>query len=92
MQSQPFDPQTMHAVMAMMAVMPFVFLIFAAIVILPLWFIWKKAGFSPWLSLLMIFPLVNLIMLYVLAFSEWKVVPVGQPPYPAPYPPQYPRV
>jgi hypothetical protein len=35
---------------------------------------------------------VSLIMLYVLAFSEWKVVPAGQPSYPAPYPPQYPRV
>lgn len=81
--------QAMHAAMAMMAIMPFFILIGAAIVIIPMWFIWKKAGFSPWLSLLMLFPLVNLIMLYVLAFSEWKVVPVAQPVY---QPPQYPRV
>jgi hypothetical protein len=43
--------------------------------------IWKKAGFSPWLSILMIVPLVNFIMLYVLAFIDWKVVPVSQTTY-----------
>lgn len=85
----PQQAQAMHALMAMAFVMPFFFLIFAAVVIIPMWFIWKKAGFSPWLSLLMVFPLINLIMLYVLAFTEWKVVPVAQPVY---QPPQYPRV
>lgn len=53
-------------------------LIMAVLVLIPYWFIWKKAGFSPWLSLLMFFPLLNLIMLYVLAFTEWKVAPVAQ--------------
>jgi hypothetical protein len=88
------DPQAMHAIMAMMAIMPFIFLAGAAIVIIPVWVIWKKAGFSPWFSLLCVIPLVNLIMLYVLAFSEWRVVPVAQIPYPQAYPPQppYPRV
>jgi len=85
------DPQTMHALMAMMAIMPLFILIGIAITVIPLWFIWKKAGFSPWLSLLSVVPLVNLIMLYVLAFSEWRVVPMAQPPYPGTYPPQYPR-
>ena len=70
----------------MMAVMPIVFLIGAALVILPFWMIWKKAGFSPWLSILMMVPLVGVIMLYVLAFSEWKVVP-AQAVYPPNYPP-----
>jgi hypothetical protein len=45
------------------------------IVIIPYWQIFKKAGFAPALSLLMMIPLVNLIMLYVLAFSDWKVGP-----------------
>ncbi len=85
------DPQAMHAAMAMLAFMPIIFLIVMAIVIIPYWMIWKKAGFSPWLSLLMFVPLVNLVMLYVLAFAEWKVVPVGQAPSPSGYP-QYPRV
>jgi hypothetical protein len=72
------------------------YLIQALIFIIPTWFISKKAGFSPWLSLLCLFPLTGLILLYVLAFAEWKVVPAPppvwqqQPPYPPrpPYPPQ----
>lgn len=58
----------------------------ACIVLIPYWFIFKKAGFSPWIALLMIVPLVNLITLYVVAFSAWKVVPVSQV-YPDPGPP-----
>ena len=50
---------------------PFMMLVMAAVVILPFWFIFSKAGHSKWLSLLMAVPLLNLIMLYFLAFSEW---------------------
>jgi hypothetical protein len=82
--------------MAMMAIFPIIFLIGTLIVVLPFWFICKKAGFSPWLSLINIVPLGTLVLLYVLAFAEWKVVPapvqawVPQPPYPPqpPLPPQ----
>jgi len=42
------------------------------IVIVPYWQIFKKAGFAPALSILILFPLVNLILLYYVAFSEWK--------------------
>jgi hypothetical protein len=48
---------------------------FPAIIVVPFWQIYKKAGFPGALSLLMIFPLVNLIMLFVLGFSKWRVVP-----------------
>jgi hypothetical protein len=73
---------------AMFFILPLVFLIIMILVVIPYWFIWKKAGFSPWLSLLMFVPAVNFIMLYVLAFSEWKVVAIQQvvPQYPNPYP------
>ena len=47
------------------------FLIMAVLIILPFWFIFSKAGHSKWLSLLMVVPLVNFIMLYFLAFSTW---------------------
>jgi ATP-dependent Zn protease len=40
----------------------------------PFWAIFKKAGFSAWLALLILIPLVNLILLYVVAFSKWKAV------------------
>ncbi len=49
----------------------FIAVIFASILLIPYWRIFGKAGFSPALSLLMIIPLVNLIMLYYLAFAEW---------------------
>ncbi len=72
------DPHTLHMITAMMAIFPIIALFFIVLITIPYWMIWKKAGFSPWLSLLMFVPLANFIMLYVLAFSEWKVVPVSQ--------------
>jgi heme/copper-type cytochrome/quinol oxidase subunit 4 len=47
------------------------FLIMAVLIILPFWFIFSKAGHSKWLSLLMVVPVVNIVMLYFLAFSTW---------------------
>jgi len=44
------------------------------IVVVPFWQIFKKAGFSPFFSLLMLIPLVNLIMLFVLAFVSWPAL------------------
>jgi hypothetical protein len=91
------DPdQISHIVVAAMAIMPIIILVCLAIVIIPLWFICKKAGLSPWLSLLVLVPCGGiLILLYVLAFAQWKVVPAPQlaymPPYPQPpVPPQLP--
>lgn len=83
------DQNQLHTLQAMMVAMPIIFLVVMVIVIIPYWFIWKKAGFSPWLSLLMFVPFLNIIMPYVLAFSEWKVVPINQArpqQYPYPYP------
>jgi uncharacterized membrane protein YhaH (DUF805 family) len=51
------------------------FFVFLPIVIIPFWRIFHKAGFSGWLSLLIVIPFANLIILYVLAFSEWKTRP-----------------
>jgi hypothetical protein len=78
--------QISHIVVAMMTILPLIVLVCLAIVIIPFWFICKKAGFSPWLSLLNIVPLGNLILVYVLAFAQWKVVPIPQMGYPPPYP------
>jgi hypothetical protein len=65
--------------------------IFFAMVLIPYWMIFKKAGFSPWIALFMWIPFVNIVVLYIVAFSRWKVVPIPQYPYPPPpryYPPQ----
>jgi uncharacterized membrane protein YraQ (UPF0718 family) len=56
--------------------------LFAPIIVIilpPFWVIFKKAGFQPILSVLMMVPLVNLILLYFVAFSEWKADPALKP-------------
>ena len=45
-----------------------------AIVIVPYWKIYSKAGFSGWLSITMIIPLINVVMLFYLAFADWPVL------------------
>lgn len=46
-------------------------LIMVVLIVLPFWFIFLKAGYSKWLGLLMVVPIVNIVMLYFLAFSTW---------------------
>jgi hypothetical protein len=97
MQSDPVQMQ--HMVLAMMPLFAAMSIVGAAIVIIPFWVIFKKAGMSPFLSLLMLLGPLGIIMLYVLAFSQWKVVPApdfgagypppGYPPAPAYPPPGY---
>ncbi len=86
------DQTTMNAALSVLALMPILVTIIVAIVLLPLWFICKKARFSPWLSLLIIVPFGGLVLLYVLAFSDWKVVPLSQAAIQPPgYPPSMAR-
>ncbi|MFE8071024.1 hypothetical protein QQM79_08185 [Marinobacteraceae bacterium S3BR75-40.1] len=42
-----------------------------ALVVVPFWRICQRAGFSGWLSLLILVPLLNIGLLYFLAFAEW---------------------
>jgi Zn-dependent protease with chaperone function len=80
-----FGPE--HSLIYLMFFGFFGFLI-SILVLIPYWFIFKKAGFSPFLALLMFIPLINIVMLYVLAFSRWNVVPAAIV-YPAPPPVPY---
>jgi len=55
-------------------------IVFGATYLLPLFLfvaicgaIFRKAGYSGWLGLLMIVPLVNLIWLVIFALSEWPI-------------------
>ena len=93
------DPQQQQQVAAMAASMGVAFLLFglaiSAFLVFLLWRIFTKAGLAGAFSLLVLIPgLGALIVLCILAFSEWKVVPVaseysgGLPSYPPPsYPP-----
>ena len=62
--------ENMHG-MGMWSMGPLMMLVMAAVVVVPFWFIFSKAGHSKWLSLLMVVPIVNVILLYFLAFSKW---------------------
>jgi hypothetical protein len=46
-------------------------LVVAIVTVVPFWRLCERLGYSPWLSLLVLIPLVNIIFVYVLAFSEW---------------------
>ena len=46
-------------------------LIILAALLIPMSNIIKRAGYSPWLALLGIAPIVNLVMFLVFAFSTW---------------------
>jgi ATP-dependent Zn protease len=43
------------------------------------WAIFRKAGFPAVYSLLILVPFVNLAILYVVAYSQWKLAPVVKP-------------
>ena len=51
--------------------MPMWMLLILAIIVLPFWRICTKAGYSGWLSLLILIPVANVIFVYFLGFSEW---------------------
>jgi len=48
-------------------------LIGAIITVIIFWKIFSKAGYSGWLSLTQLIPLVNLIVLFYVAFAEWPI-------------------
>jgi hypothetical protein len=87
------DPQQIRKIaMTFLAILPIIILVGDVIIVVPFWFICKKAGFSPWLSLINVIPLGNLILIYVLAFADWKVAPLPPPQLGYPYPPAPPRM
>ncbi|GAA3747450.1 hypothetical protein [Terriglobus aquaticus] len=99
MDAQNPDPtQVAHIMAAVMPIMGLFFLLFQALIIVPLWVAFKKAGLAPALSLISLVPLGLFVVLFILAFSTWKVTPApqytgtypGQIPPPA-YPPVYPQ-
>lgn len=49
-------------------------LIMALIIIVPMWRICTKAGYTGWLGVLAVVPLANLILLYFLAFADWPAL------------------
>lgn len=88
----PDPAQIMQMMTAMAAFFVVFYVVGVAIIMVPCWFICKKAGFSPWLSLLCIVPtLGTLVLFYILAFADWKVMPAPVQGWAPPYPPQPPQ-
>lgn len=63
----------MDAVTTIRIVAGIIALLLIPVLVIPYWRIFSKAGFSGALSLLMLVPLVNLVILYYVAFSRWNV-------------------
>ncbi|MBC9786723.1 hypothetical protein H1S01_19980 [Heliobacterium chlorum] len=49
-------------------------IIMAIVSIVAFWKIFSKAGFSPWMSLLMLVPVINFIAFLYLAFADWPAL------------------
>lgn len=48
--------------------------VMALVGMIPFWFICKKAGLSPWLSLIMIIPFGGLVLPFIVAFMDWPAL------------------
>lgn len=46
-------------------------LVIAIVAIVPAWRICQRTGYPGWLGILIVIPVVNLVLLYLLAFGEW---------------------
>ncbi len=94
LQPNTLDPTMVTGVIAAyLAIFAVFYIIGVTLIIIPTWLICKKAGFSPWLSLLCLLPSVGmLIALYVLALAEWPsqrvAAPLAYVPPTPPLPPQ----
>lgn len=52
--------------------MEFLWLLFVGVIVIwPFWRIFSKAGFNGALAILMLVPIINVVMIFYLAFSEW---------------------
>lgn len=45
---------------------------YLAVIIIPFWGIFPRAGMHGAMSILMVIPLINLMLLWVLAFKRWS--------------------
>ena len=78
LQVTPDPALVQHVLAILLPILLALIVVGLTIVLIPFWFICKKAGFSPWLTLVNILPMGHLVLIYILAFAEWKVVPAPQ--------------
>jgi hypothetical protein len=64
-----FGPETIMPIASVIAAV-----VGVVIVIWPVWRICSRAGFPGALGLLIMVPILNLVLLYILAFAEWPAL------------------
>ncbi len=52
-------------------------LVIAILFVIPVWRICQRIGYQGWMGILIIIPVVNLILLYFIAFSDWPADKAG---------------
>jgi len=72
-QSTPDMSQFQPYITMLSGTLGLVFLVVFLFSLLINFMIFKRTGMNPWLSLLMLVPIANFIMLLILAFTEWPV-------------------
>jgi hypothetical protein len=55
-----------------------VVLLSGIIYVIPAWIILKKAGFNPLISLFVLIPVLNIVLLYYFAFTPWPILGQNQ--------------
>ena len=55
-------------------------IVILAIFIVPCWLIFKRAGWSPWLALILIVPGAAIVLLWIFALARWPSL--DRPPQP----------
>jgi len=71
--TDPSQQQVLQALGAFALIGSIIGLAFIVLSIVIYWRIFSKAGYSGALSLLLLVPVANIIMLCVLAFGEWPI-------------------
>ena len=51
----------------------FLALLLLVLLALPAFWVFRKAGWSGWWFLLLFVPIVNIVLIYVFAFSSWPI-------------------
>ena len=52
-------------------------LVIAIVVVIPAWRICQRTGYPGWMGILILIPIVNLVLLYFIAFADWSAGKAG---------------
>ncbi len=53
-------------------------LVMAILVVVPAWRICQRIGYSGWMGILILIPMLNLVFLYFIAFADWPADKAGE--------------